>query len=332
MRFGLFGSAQARRGGPSDDSGAGFREFIQRNVEAEALGYYSTFVVEHHFTGFGQVSATLNLLTWIGARTSTLRLCTAVLVLPWHNPVLLAEQIATLDLLSGGRVDVGVGKGYRLNEFNGFCVPVEEADARFEECLEVVQKALASDTPWSHQGAYWHYENVVVEPPSSQKPHPPLWMGAGSPDSIKQVAERGFNMLLGQFDPLEKIAQEVALFKEEVEARGRTFDPMNVGVARSINIVDSAAEYEKAIETRMAGRRRTQQLAQRPSFRDTREAAELGTLYGTPDQVREKLQALRDVGVEYVLLNSPAGLPTLRRFAEEVMPDFVGEPQMAASP
>jgi alkanesulfonate monooxygenase SsuD/methylene tetrahydromethanopterin reductase-like flavin-dependent oxidoreductase (luciferase family) len=139
-------------------------------------------------------------------------------------------------------------------------------------------------------------------------------------------------MLLGQFDPLEKIAQEVALFKGEVEARGRTFDPMNVGVARSINIVDSGAEYEKAIETRMAGRRRTQQLAQRPSFRDTREAAELGTLYGTPDQVSEKLQALRDVGVEYVLLNSPAGLPTLRRFAEEVMPDFVGEPQMAASP
>ena len=332
MRFGLFGSAQARRGGPSDDSGAGFREFIQRNIEAEALGYYSTFVVEHHFTGFGQVSATLNLLTWIGARTSTLRLGTAVLVLPWHNPVLLAEQIATLDLLSGGRVDVGVGKGYRLNEFNGFCVPIEESDARFEECLEVVQKALASDTPWSHQGTYWHYENVVVEPPSAQKPHPPLWMGAGSPDSIKQVAERGFNMLLGQFDPLEKIAQEVALFKEEVEARGRTFDPMSVGVARSINIVDSAAEYEKAIETRMAGRRRTQQLAQRPSFRDTREAAELGTLYGTPDQVREKLQALRDVGVEYVLLNSPAGLPTLRRFAEEIMPDFVGEPQMAASP
>ena len=100
MQFGLFGSAQARRGGPNDDSGAGFREFVDRNVEAEALGYHSTFLVEHHFTGFGQVSATLNLLTWIGARTTTLRLGTAVLVLPWHNPVLLAEQIATLDLLS----------------------------------------------------------------------------------------------------------------------------------------------------------------------------------------------------------------------------------------
>jgi len=66
MQFGLFGSAQAKRGGPDDDSGAGFREFVERNIEAEALGYVSTFLVEHHFTGFGQVSASLNLLTWIG--------------------------------------------------------------------------------------------------------------------------------------------------------------------------------------------------------------------------------------------------------------------------
>ena len=154
MRFGLFGSAQAKRGGPDVDSGAGFREFVERNIEAEALGYVSTFLVEHHFTGFGQVSASLNLLTWIGARTTTLRLGTAVLVLPWHNPVLLAEQVATLDLLSGGRVDFGIGKGYRYNEFAGFCVPMDEADARFDECLEVMIKACSSDTPWSHRGTY----------------------------------------------------------------------------------------------------------------------------------------------------------------------------------
>src|SRR5204862_2750067 len=141
MRFGLFGSAQAKRGGPDVDSGAGFREFVENNVEAEALGYHSTFIVEHHFTGFGQISATLNLLTWVGARTTTLRLGTAVIVLAWHNPVLLAEQVATLDLLSGGRVDFGIGKGYRYNEFAGFATPMEDADARFDESLEVMRKA-----------------------------------------------------------------------------------------------------------------------------------------------------------------------------------------------
>ena len=138
MQFGLFGSAAARRGSPEFDSSEGFREFIDYNIEAEALGFHSTFVVEHHFTGYGQVSATLSLLTWLGARTRWLRLGTAVLVLPWHNPVLLAEQAATLDLLSGGRLDFGIGKGYRYNEFAGFCVPMEEAEARFDECLEVL--------------------------------------------------------------------------------------------------------------------------------------------------------------------------------------------------
>ena len=330
MQFGMFGSAQARRGGPNDDSGAGFREFVDRNIEAEALGYHSTFLVEHHFTGFGQVSASLNLLTWIGARTKTLRLGTAVMVLPWHNPVLLAEQIATLDLLSDGRVDAGIGKGYRQREFEGFSVPIEESDARFVECLEVMMKAWTSDTPWSHKGTYWQYDDIVVEPPSVQKPHPKLWMGAGSSRSITQVADYGFDMLLGQYDSFETIVEEVNLFKSLVEAKGEAFDPMRVGVARSVNIVDTKAEYDAAIDARMAGRRRTQNLAQRPDFEDTREIAALGTIYGTPNQVAEKIQDLKDAGIEYILLNCPAGIETLRRFAKEVMPAFADSAKVAA--
>src|SRR6266566_1149625 len=147
MRFGLFSSAQAKRGGPDVDSGVGFREFVDYNVEAESLGFCSTFLVEHHFTGFGQISATLNLLTFIAARTKTLRLGTAVIVLPWHNPVLLAEQAATLDLLSGGRLDFGIGKGYRYNEFAGFCVDMDEADARFDEFLLIIRRPPTATHP-----------------------------------------------------------------------------------------------------------------------------------------------------------------------------------------
>ena len=322
MQFGMFGSAQAKRGGPDIDSGSGFREFVERNVEAEALGYHSTFLVEHHFTGFGQVSATLNLLTWIGARTSKLRLGTAVTVLPWHNPVLLAEQIATLDLLSEGRVDAGIGKGYRLKEFEGFAMPIEEADARFEECLTVMLKAWTSDTPWSHQGKYWQYDNVVVEPPSTQKPHPQIWMGAGSPRSVKQVAQLGFNMLLGQYDSFDVIVDQVSMYKSEVESSGRTFDPMSVAVARSVNIVSSNNEYEEAVTNRMAARRRTQEHALQSSFQDTREAAEAGIIYGSLNHVTKEMQRLHDAGIEYVLLNCPAGISTLRSFAKDVMPSF----------
>jgi alkanesulfonate monooxygenase SsuD/methylene tetrahydromethanopterin reductase-like flavin-dependent oxidoreductase (luciferase family) len=332
MRFGIFGSAQAKRGGVDVDSGAGFRDFVEYNMKAEQLGYMSSFVVEHHFTGFGQISATLNLLTWVGARTSSLRLGTAVITLPWHNPVLLAEQVATLDLLSGGRVDFGMGQGYRHNEFAGFCIPMEEADARFEEALSVILKAWTSDAPWSHHGKYWQFENVVVEPPTAQKPHPPLWMGAGRPESIKKVAAYGYRLLLDQFAPIDQIGQRIALFKAEVEARGRVFDPMSVAVTRSLNVAMTAAERQKALETRLAGRRRVDALAQRPdgqnratilSYANTLEAAEAGALYGTPDEIAAKLQALRDVGAEYVLLNSTGGLQTLERFAREVFPAFI---------
>ena len=331
MRFGIFGSAQAARGGPDVDTGMGFRQFVELNVEAETLGYHSSFVVEHHFTGFGQISATLNLLTWIGARTNTLRLGTAVLVLPWHNPVLLAEQAATIDLLSGGRLDFGVGRGYRHNEFAGFSIPMEEADARFEESLAVIIKAWTSDARWSHRGEFWQFEDIIVEPPTRQKPHPPIWMGAGSLASIKKVAARGFNLLLDQFAPFEQIGQRIALYKSEVEALGGTFEPMRVGVTRSVNVVTTAAEREKAVEARVAARRRTEALAQLPgggnrasimSYADTREAAEESALYGTPDEIIAKLAALQALGAEYVLLNATGGIHTLRRFASEVMPAF----------
>ena len=328
MRFGIFGSAQARRGGPDVDSGAGFREFVENNVEAEALGYHSTFIVEHHFTGFGQISATMNLLTWVGARTTTLRLGTAVIVLAWHNPVLLAEQAATIDLLSGGRLDFGIGKGYRFNEFSGFATPMEEADARFDESLECMLKAWTSDTPWSHRGKYWQFDNVVVEPPTAQKPHPPLWMGAGSPASIRKVAALGYNLLLDQYASLEQIRERIALFKAEVEARGRVFDPMTVGVTRSINIVTTTADLERAMENRVMARRRIDRLAVRPDGPGANRAhlsdeeIKASALYGTPDEVFTMMQALRSAGAEYVLLNSAGGRPTLRRFAKDMMPAF----------
>ncbi len=336
MRFGLFGSAQAKRGGgPNVDSGAGFRDFVDYNMEAEQLGYHSTFIVEHHFTGYGQISATLNLLTWIGARTSTLRLGTAVMVLPWHNPILLAEQAATIDLLSQGRLDLGIGKGYRFNEFKGFGIPMEEAESRFDECVEVMLKSWTSEEPFSHKGTHWTFEDVVVEPPPFQKPHPMLWMGAGSPASIKRVAERGMGLLLDQFAPHATIIERVALFKAECEKAGRGFDAMQVGAARAIFICDTPEEKERVLAARVASKQKQSVLAQRPdgqnkssimSYDDSRETAEAGALFGTVDEIVAKLNYLRDGGVEYVLLNigaaGAAGRDITRRFAKEIMPQL----------
>jgi len=333
MRFGLFGAATAQRSdNPDVDSAAGFKDYIDYIIEAEALGFDSSFIVEHHFTGFGQVSATLNLLTWIGARTTTLRLGTAVIVLPWHNPVLLAEQAATLDLLSGGRLDFGVGKGYRHNEFAGFRVPMEEATDRFEEAIDIITRAWTSNQRFDVRGRFWQYDDIVVEPPTIQKPHPPFWQGAGHAESIRRVAARGHNLLLDQFASTEETIRRFVTYREAMIANGFGFNPHQVGVARAFFVARDAAEKEAALDRRLAAQRRLHGISQRPdgnntasimAFADTREASEESALYGDPDFICRKIERLREAGIEYILLNGGGtSRENLRRFAREVMPHF----------
>ena len=330
IRFGLFGGAQAPRG--ERDPASGFREYVETCVEAEALGFASTFLVEHHFSGTGQVSASLDLLAWVAARTTTMRLGTAVIVLPWHDPVMLAERAATLDLMSGGRLEFGVGKGYRHSEFSGFSTPYEEAGPRFEEALGLIIKAWTSDVRFSHHGRFWHYEDVVVDPPTWQRPHPPVWIAAGRPDSIRSVAERGCKLLLDQFASASIIGERIALFRAECEARGWTFDPMDVAVARNLYVAHDTAEIQTALLRLAQSHERMMALSQHPDGRNrshitaydgTPGLTETSALYGTPEQIATDLEALRAVGVQQILLHS--GQPnrqTLERFSTEILPAF----------
>jgi alkanesulfonate monooxygenase SsuD/methylene tetrahydromethanopterin reductase-like flavin-dependent oxidoreductase (luciferase family) len=332
MRFGLFGSAQADGSDLGAGIGQGFHDYIDFNVEAESLGYHSTFLVEHHFTGWSQVSATLNLLTYLAARTKTLRLGTAVMVLPWHNPVLLAEQAATLDVLSGGRLDFGIGKGYRHSEFTGFCMPSEEAEARFEEGLEVILKAWTSEGRFSHHGKFWNFENIVVEPAAAQRPRPPIWMAAGSEPSIRKVATRGFNLLLDQFAGPDLIRQRLEFFRSELNSVGRTYDPTEVVVARDLYVAKDRQDKEDAIERLNANRQRTIDVSKAPnrtggshilSYAKSGAPEVASTLIGTADEIYDKLVALDEAGAEYVILSVLGGSrPSLRQFANEIIPEF----------
>ena len=335
MRFGIFGSAQARRGLSGNAAARSFNEYVETNVEAEALGLHSSFLVEHHFTGMGQVSASLDLQTWVAARTKTLRIGTAVIVLPWHNPVLLAEQAATLDLMSGGRLDLGVGRGYRHNEFDGFCMEPSEADGRFEEALGLMRQAWTSEERFSHVGRYWRFKDIIVEPPPAQRPHPPLWIAAGQTESIRKVAALGCNLLLDQFADCATVGKRLALFRAEVEARGRTFDPMQVALARNLYVASDAAETREALERQAEQHARMMALSQRPdgsnrshitAYADAPGGTEASALYGTPARIADEIAALRAVGVRYILLNGGQQLrQTLRRFSADVMPAFMGE-------
>ena len=330
MRFGLFGGASAPRVPDAASTAESFLDFVETNVEAEALGYHSSFVTEHHFTGIGQLSAPLTLLTYIAARTTRLRLGTAILVLPWHNPVLLAEQVATLDLLSRGRLDLGVGKGYRHNEFAGFAMPPEEAEPRFEEVLDVLLRALASDTRFSHRGRFFRFDEVAVEPPPHQRPHPPLWLAAGSEGSITTCARRGFNLLLDQFASPRQIGERIALYRRELEAAGHVFDPMRVAVARNVFVAQDTAGKDEAVRRQARVHDRLLSLSRgsesRPgshilAYADT-PGRDAHSVIGTPEEIVERFAALEELGVAYVLLFGQGSRDNLRRFAERVMPKF----------
>ena len=330
MKFGLFGGARAARGGPTGDS-QGYADYIDYVCEAEALGFHSVFIVEHHFTGHGQVSASMNVLSYLAARTKRIRLGTAVVVLPWHNPVLVAEQAATLDLLSDGRFDFGVGKGYREAEFAGFCVPPAEATERFDEAMEIIRKSWSGAARFSHHGKRWHFEDVVVEPTPKQRPHPPFWLGAGSEESIRRAAREGYNLLLDQLGPIDLTVARVAAFRAECAAAGRAFDPLTIGVTRGLQLLRNESERDAAIATRFEVLKAIGALA-RGAGAETyhrlgaqRRAQELddAALLGTADQIVARLKRLQAGGVELVLLVDPRpSVDDLRRFAREIMPEF----------
>jgi alkanesulfonate monooxygenase SsuD/methylene tetrahydromethanopterin reductase-like flavin-dependent oxidoreductase (luciferase family) len=307
MRFGLLCSTDV-------DTSRAIRGYVELNVEAEALGFESTFLVEHHFSGWNQVAATLMLQACVATRTTTLRLGTGVLVLPWHNPVLLAEQASTLDVLSDGRVDLGVGKGYRHSEFRGFNVDRAEADARFEEALDVLLRAWTTRERFSHHGRHWDFDDIVVEPPPCQSPHPPIWVAAASETSVRRAAARGHNLMLDQYASVEQIAERIGWFGE-----GR------VAVARQVYVARDRADAEDALARQAAFTRRTVDVSRSPgsergshvlAYENTEEHA----LFGTPDEICDGLVALRAAGVEYALLNFFGGTTQLRRFARDVAP------------
>ena len=329
MQFGIFGSAQANSNDLPAETGQGFRDYLDFNVEAETLGMHSSFLVEHHFTGWNQVSSTLMLLTALAMRTKTLRLGSAVMVLPWHNPVLLAEAAATLDLISGGRFDFGIGKGYRHSEFKGFQIAPEEAEARFDEAVEVITRAFLNRERFSHRGRFWHFKDIVVEPPPAQRPHPPFWVAAGSEPSIRRAAARGFNLILDQYASTAQIAERIGIYRAERKARSLGFNPMQVAVARQLYVASDEADKQAALARQAVYTQRTVDVSRAPAksggshvlaYADKAGGTEENALFGTPAEIGANLEALRQAGAAYVLLTISGGVAQLRRFAREVMP------------
>ena len=345
MKFGLFGGAQVEPGEIVTEAALGYHELGDYIAEAERLGYTSAWLVEHHFTGFAQLSATLNYLCYLCARTSTIRLGSAVVVVPWHNPILLAEQVATVDQLSKGRYDFGVGRGYRYNEFHGFSVDPDDAQGIFEESIAVIRRAFAETDRWSYKSERWQFNDIIVEPPTVQKPHPPMWVGAGSERSIRAAAHNDFHLLLDQVQDFDAMGQRIAAYREELDKLGKPYDPYMVGVTRGLMTANTDAERKAMHALRNKYMLGIQVLTADPKMQarayspvgnmDSESAAtglsEAGAVIGNSAEMTDRIGKLYDVGVRNVLLCDVSGsTEALHQFAEEVMPHFVGDARAAA--
>lgn len=302
----------------------------------EELGFHSLFIVEHHFTGTGQISSTLSLLAYLAAVTRKIRLGTAVTVLPWHNPALLAEEIATVDQISQGRLDIGIGRGYRPREYAGFGITSKDAAARSEEIYAFLRRAWTTPERFSHQGRYWAFDNIVIDPPVFQRPHPPIWLGASSLASIERAGREDMNLLLDQVAPLDLVLERFNVFRTARIASGQAFDPVSVAVTRAFQLANEPSEREAAqsIRARMlvafrsaGGSTSTLFRHLLPSFSDSRLTDGDASIIGYLDEIVDRVSKLWDGGVRYLMLADISGdIAGLETFMTQVAPLFANEP------
>ncbi|MFO1465932.1 MAG: LLM class flavin-dependent oxidoreductase [Steroidobacteraceae bacterium] len=173
-----------------------YREQLEGYVLADKLGFSHLWLAEHHFADDAHNTSALPILAAVAAQTTRIRIGTYVVLLSFHNPILFAEDAATVDLLSGGRLDVAVGAGPMPSECKVFGIPPNETFARTYEALDVVQKCWTQES-FSHHGKYFHFDEVAMTTKPAQRPHPPIYMAAAGPQNAKRAAERGYHMAMG---------------------------------------------------------------------------------------------------------------------------------------
>ncbi|MGO9263927.1 MAG: LLM class flavin-dependent oxidoreductase [Candidatus Binataceae bacterium] len=161
---------------------------------AEDYGFDSIWPAEHHFSEYGYCASPVVTLANIAAVTKRIRLGTGIVVLPFHNPLRVAEDYAMLDLMSDGRVEFGAGRGYQPIEYKGFQVDQTKSRGIFNEAMEVILQAWTQERV-NFKGVHFNYEDQVVRPKPLQKPHPPVWVAGISDSTYPMVGKWGFNLL-----------------------------------------------------------------------------------------------------------------------------------------
>jgi alkanesulfonate monooxygenase SsuD/methylene tetrahydromethanopterin reductase-like flavin-dependent oxidoreductase (luciferase family) len=223
-----------------------FAEHLALGDLAEPLGFDSLFALEHHFTGYAMSPSPTQLLSYFAGRTKRLTLGTAVIVLPWHDPVRVAEEIALLDVLSGGRCLFGFGRGAASVEYAGMRVPMEEARARFVETAKIVVLALTSES-FEWKGEFFDIPRTAIRPRPISHPERRFYASSVSPESAEIMAKLGFGVLVVMQNEWPKAAEDIQRYRDIAASVGHT--PRPPIILTNISVAESRAEAQERAAT-----------------------------------------------------------------------------------
>jgi len=320
---------------------------------AEPLGFDSLFGLEHHFTGYSMSPSPLQLLTYFAGRTKRITLGTCVIVLPWQDPIRVAEQIAYLDLLCGGRCLFGFGRGAATVEYAGFRIPMEEARPRFAESAQLITKALSEEV-FDWNGEYYQIPKMSIRPRPMSHPERRFYASSVSPESAEIMAKLGFGMMVIMQNEWVKAATDIQSFHDIAIGMGHTPKPpiilTNVSVAESReeaneramqylgakwDSIDNHYKFSDGHLATVKGYESYGKMAKTYSKLKDEEAREKMTnfyvniqIVGTPEDCKGQIAELqRLTGTDHMVCDfSYGGMPheqgelNMRMFATEVMP------------
>jgi alkanesulfonate monooxygenase SsuD/methylene tetrahydromethanopterin reductase-like flavin-dependent oxidoreductase (luciferase family) len=325
-------------------------DILDEAIYAEEVGLHSAWIGEHHFSTLGVLSCPDLVLAHVAARTKKIRLAPAVSVLPLHHPIRVAEQWATLDLLSGGRVDFAAGRGYDQQEYLPFGAPFQESADIFAEGLDVLWRAWTEKGRWSHKGKYYNFENVEVRPRPAQDPLRP-YVACFSRPSMELAARNDWNIIFAPFAAAMvygSLAQATAAYREECGKHGRA--PRRAMCSYFIHIGESKQDEDYGREA-LLRYFKDALIAAFPSDIKTvpptlkyflgivdllrnmkaENLTSKSILLGGPQKIIEDLKEIEAAGISEVILYFNYGLKPynmvieqMDRFVAEIMPEFAG--------
>jgi alkanesulfonate monooxygenase SsuD/methylene tetrahydromethanopterin reductase-like flavin-dependent oxidoreductase (luciferase family) len=305
-----------------------YRRALQRIEVMDHAGYDAVWLAEHHFTTYSVCPSVHLMALQAAQRTERIRIGTAVSLAALYHPLRLAEEVALLDVLTGGRINWGAGRGFELSEFAAFGVPADETAARFREAVDVVLAAWREERLTFH-GKYWDFDDIEVLPKPLQRPHPPTWVAATSPDAIGWAAASGHQILMDPHASFTEIGAKYDHYVGELTANGFAV-PEDTPMARLVAVAATDEEAEQVARNGAAwtvGAYAHGPGASSMGFdADGEVAARVEgyvrerIVWGSAARVRDELARLGDEMRLRYLMIAPLSHESFVRFTDEVLP------------